>query len=82
MPLIPPGGCDTGFHGMDLRIEDMMVGFTRSWRGKEIFSSQRGERKVCLCTVYVPGAFGDQKTTLEPLELELQLVNCPVGPGN
>jgi hypothetical protein len=48
MPLIPPGGCDTGFHGMDLRIEDMMVGFTRSWRGKEIFSSQRGERKVVL----------------------------------
>jgi hypothetical protein len=36
-----------------------------------------------LCTAYAPSASGDQKTVLNPLELELQMVvsHC-VGAGN
>ena len=29
---------------------------------------------VCLCTTYMPGAYGVQKRVLDPLELELQTV--------
>ena len=28
---------------------------------------------ICLCTMYVPSAFGVQKRALDPLELESQM---------
>lgn len=38
---------------------------------------------MCLCTIYVPGILGGQKTVLDVLELELQMVvSYHVGAGD
>jgi hypothetical protein len=29
---------------------------------------------MCLCTLFLPGALGDQKKVSDPLELELQTI--------
>ena len=38
---------------------------------------------VCLCIMYMSGAYGGHKKVLDPLELELQTVeSCYMGAGN
>lgn len=38
---------------------------------------------VCVCVMYLPSAYGDQKRALNTLELELQIVmNHQTGAGN